>query len=116
MGDRSDFELLSQYVQQGSQAAFAELVRRYVDMVYTAAARQVRDRHAAEDVTQVVFIVLARKARTLREGSLLGPWRIHNRVALDYVVDPEFYRNRLGHPNPTGHQETVVAYDLRSTA
>lgn len=40
-------------------------------------------------------------------------WTVHQRVALGYDVDPEFYRNRLGHPNPTGHAETVVAYLMR---
>jgi hypothetical protein len=40
-------------------------------------------------------------------------WEVHQRIAVDYDVDPEFYRNRLGHPNPTGHPETVVAYLMR---
>lgn len=37
-------------------------------------------------------------------------WAITRRVAVEYDVDPEFYRQRLQHPNPTGHRETVVAY------
>lgn len=37
-------------------------------------------------------------------------WAITRRVAVEYDVDPEFYRQRLLHPNPTGHRETVVAY------
>jgi hypothetical protein len=43
---------------------------------------------------------------------LLRPWEVRRRIALSYDVGPEFYRNRLGHPNPTGHPETVVAYTL----
>lgn len=37
-------------------------------------------------------------------------WAIDTRLAVDYYVDPDFYRYRLGHPNPTGHPEMVVAY------
>jgi hypothetical protein len=40
----------------------------------------------------------------------LRPWRPFRRIAVGYQVDPEFYRNRLGHPNPVGHPETVVSY------
>lgn len=42
--------------------------------------------------------------------ALLGPWQPTHRVAVEYDVVPEFYANRLAHPNPTGHPERVVAY------
>lgn len=74
MSQRSDAELVRAYVGQGSQEAFAELVARYVDLVYTSAVRQVKDRHGAEDVAQAAFMVLARKARGLRPDSVLGAW------------------------------------------
>jgi len=70
----SDRELLDAYVAKASDAAFAELVRRYIGLVYSAAARQVGERQAAEDVTQAVFIVLARKCGTLRRDVVLGAW------------------------------------------
>ena len=41
-----------------------------------------------------------------------GTWNITRRVAVEYDVDPEFYRNRLGATHPTGHPERVVAYTL----
>lgn len=41
---------------------------------------------------------------------LLTPWQPVHRVAVEYDVVPEFYANRLAHPNPTGHPERVVAY------
>jgi RNA polymerase sigma factor (sigma-70 family) len=61
----SDHELLRDYALHRSQSAFAELASRYVDFVWSAARRQVRDEHLAEDVTQAVFLLLARKAAKL---------------------------------------------------
>ena len=59
----------------GEEAAFRELVSRYVDLVYSAAIRLVNgDAHLAEDVTQTVFADLARMARSLSRGVMLGGW------------------------------------------
>ena len=66
---------LAEYVQTGSDAAFRELVTRYVDLVYSTALRLVGgDTHRAEDVAQTVFVNLARLARTLPEDVKLGGW------------------------------------------
>ena len=69
-----DCELLRQYAEGGDEAAFAELVRRYVDLVYSAAWRQVGgDAHLAQDVAQGVFTELARQARKLcRHANIVG--------------------------------------------
>ncbi len=69
-----DAQLLRRYAEEGDEAAFAELVRARIGFVYAAALRQTRGNRAlAEDVTQMVFTDLARKAMTLaRHGSLVG--------------------------------------------
>jgi RNA polymerase sigma factor (sigma-70 family) len=71
----TDTELLRRYVDEKSQAAFTELVQRYVGLVYSVALRRVGgDTHLAEDVAQMVFTDLARKADGLRSRETLGGW------------------------------------------
>jgi RNA polymerase sigma factor (sigma-70 family) len=69
-----DAQLLQSYVETGSSEAFTALTNKHVNFVYGAALRLVRDRHVAEEVTQAVFIVLARKAATLRHEAVLSSW------------------------------------------
>lgn len=73
--NETDAELLRRYRSERSEAAFAELIRRHLDLVYSAALRQVgNDRHAAEDVAQSVFIDLARQSARLEAHPTLGGW------------------------------------------
>ena len=60
--DDSDLELLRDYTRQHAEDAFAELVRRHLNLVYSAALRQVRSPQLAEEVAQSVFTDLARNA------------------------------------------------------
>src|SRR5216117_3666484 len=69
-----DAELLRDYVTSGSDAAFAELVDRYVDFVYSTARRQLGNEQLAEEVAQVVFSLLARKAIGLVHLPSLAGW------------------------------------------
>lgn len=70
-----DAELLGCYARERAEAAFAELVRRYLGLVYHAALRQVGgDAHAAEEVSQRVFTLLARKAGTLSGHATIVGW------------------------------------------
>jgi RNA polymerase sigma factor (sigma-70 family) len=67
--------LLAEYVKDGSELAFRELVTRYADLVYSAAVRLVgEDRHLAEDVAQTVFADLSRLAPRLSKDVMLGGW------------------------------------------
>src|SRR5262245_48425414 len=71
----TDGELLQRYVRDRSEADFAELVRRHLDVVYSAACRQTGgDAHQAQDVTQTVFADLARKAPLLTHHTALIGW------------------------------------------
>lgn len=83
----SDADLLRLYARQASQAAFSALVARHLDLVYSAALRQVRSPDLARDVAQTVFIELAREAGKLRPGCVLPAW-LHTatrRRAIDLI-------------------------------
>ena len=69
-----DSQLLREFVDRNSEAAFRELVNRHMDLVYSTALRQVRDPHLAHDVAQAVFIALAQKAHQLPVGTVLEGW------------------------------------------
>src|ERR1035437_781574 len=74
MQPTDDSTLLRQYVENQSDAAFAGLVARHINLVYSVALRHVGDPHHAEEVTQAVFIILARKVRSLRHDKALSSW------------------------------------------
>ena len=91
----SDAELLCRYVEHRSEAAFAELVRRHLDLVYFTALRLVSgDAHRAQDVAQVVFSDLARKAASLTNRDTLAGWlHTSTRFAASNVRRIEFSRH-----------------------
>jgi RNA polymerase sigma factor (sigma-70 family) len=74
MRDTNDMELVREYGRLNSEAAFAELVRRHINLVYSSALRHVGVAASAEEITQAVFIILARKAASLRPETILEGW------------------------------------------
>jgi len=70
----NDMDLIRDYADEHSERAFAELVRRHVNLVYSVALRHVGNAADAQDVAQAVFIVLANKAASLRHRSALTGW------------------------------------------
>jgi RNA polymerase sigma factor (sigma-70 family) len=69
-----DMALIQAYAAEQSEAAFATIVSRHVGLVHSAALRQLRDAHLAQDVTQAVFLILARKAAVLSPDTVLSGW------------------------------------------
>src|SRR5665213_816939 len=69
-----DIALLRQYTEQNSEEAFAALVTRHVNKVYSVALRHTRNPHQAEEITQAVFVIFARKAKKLRRHAALSGW------------------------------------------
>jgi len=71
---RTDQQLLQEFTESHSDSAFAELVARYLDLVYSCALRLVEDPHTAKDLTQSVFIALAKGAPHLVNHPVLSGW------------------------------------------
>ena len=75
--EKTDWQLLRAFADHRSPAAFAALARRYTDLVYSVCRRELGDRTLAEDAAQAAFLVLARKASSLRpgrDGATLAGW------------------------------------------
>jgi len=83
----SDLQLLAQYTRQHAEDAFAEIVRRHLNLVFSAALRQVRSPQLAEEVAQSAFTDLARQAHRLAPDTVLNAWlyQVTRRTAIDVV-------------------------------
>lgn len=77
MTELSDIELLDAYAGRRSEEAFRELVSRHMDLIYSAAMRQLRNPHLAQEATQSAFIALAGKAGQLRRQTIIAGWLHH---------------------------------------
>jgi RNA polymerase sigma factor (sigma-70 family) len=74
MHELDDNALLREFAERGSEPAFAALVTRHVNKVYSVALRHTRNPHQAEEITQAVFVILARKAGQLGKKVILSGW------------------------------------------
>lgn len=74
MADVSDLDLVREYADGNSEPAFAEMVRRHINLAYSVAHRFTGHTQDAQDVTQAVFVILAQKARGLRAKTILTGW------------------------------------------
>jgi len=74
MTEPDDHQLLAEFARTGSEPAFAALVGRYVNLVHSTAFRSTANPHHAQEITQAVFIILARKAGRLSPRVVLSGW------------------------------------------
>jgi RNA polymerase sigma factor (sigma-70 family) len=118
----TDAQLLQEYVETRSEPAFGELVQRHIDLVYSAAMRVVAgDSHLAEDIVQVVFTDLARKASELPQGVVLPGWlHQHTHFTAAKAVRTECRRrnreqtalamNEMEHDTPSPRWEEIAPH------
>ncbi len=83
----TDLQLLERYTRDRAEDAFAEIVRRHIGLVYSAALRQIRMPQLAEEVAQSTFTDLARQAEHLEPDTILTGWlyQVTRRTAIDVV-------------------------------
>jgi RNA polymerase sigma factor (sigma-70 family) len=95
MSEATDNELLMRFKANGSEEAFATIVERHVGLVHSVALRHTSNSHHAEEISQAVFIILARKARTLGGNVVLSGWLYHTaRLTAANFVRSEMRRTR----------------------
>lgn len=109
MHELDDQTLLRQYAEHDSEPAFAAIVARHVDKVYSAALRQTRNDHAAEEITQAVFVILARRAKSLRKHTALSGWLYETTrlTALTHIRS----EIRRAHREQESHMQTTLQGD-----
>src|SRR5579872_1123582 len=98
MNEVNDRELLDRFTQEESEAAFTVLVERYVHLVHSVALRHTANLHHAEEITQAVFIILARRAAALDHRTVLSGWLYHTaRLTSANFIRSEIRRSRREH-------------------
>ena len=95
MQELDDIGLLREYVERDSEEAFAALVERHINRVYSVALRHTGNPHQAEEITQAVFVILAGKSRQLSRGVILYSWLYKTaRLAAAAFIRGEVRRTR----------------------
>lgn len=104
----ADRQLLDRFVRNDSEDAFRELVRRHVALVHSVALRHTNSPHLAQDITQAVFIILARKARSLGPKVVVSGWLYHTaRLTAANLRRSEIHR-------ATREKEAFMQYTLEA--
>src|SRR5262245_20109859 len=116
MRTMDDRELLREFAESRSETAFAEMVRRHLNWVYSAAWRQVNDAQLAEEVAQSVFVLLARKAGSLNSKVVLSGWLFRTtRFVASRALRAEVRRKRREQEtyamNPSTTDETDAVWE-----
>ena len=122
MPELDDQQLLREFAETNSETVFATLVARHVNLVYSAALRFSGNPHRAEEVTQAVFIILARKAKSLGDKTVLSGWLYQTaRLTAANVVKGEIRRQRreqeaymqstLNEPDPAAWEQIAPLLD-----
>src|SRR5471032_305422 len=101
-----DLNLLREFARNNSEQAFAALVSRHVNLVYSVALRQVRHAHLAEEITQAVFIILARKADSLGDKTILPGWLC--RTARYASANALTIQRRRQHREQEAHMQNIL--------
>ncbi len=110
MDDMTDMDLLRQYADRQSESAFAGLVSRHMNLVYSAAFRKTGNSQAAEEITQAVFVILAEKAGRIPAKAILPGWLYQTaRLTAASYLKSEARRIRR-------EQETYMQSELDTTA
>ncbi len=98
--------LVREYAQSNSEQAFATLVSRHVNLVYSVALRQVSDHHLAEEISQAVFVILARKGKSLSPKTILSGWLC--RTARNISADTLKIQRRRQFREQEAHMESIL--------
>ena len=101
-----DLTLLREYAKRNSEEAFAALVARHVNLVYSVALRSVCDPHLAGEITQAVFIILARKAESLGPQTILPGWLC--RTARYAGANALTIQRRRQHREQEAHMQSIL--------
>jgi RNA polymerase sigma factor (sigma-70 family) len=114
-----DGQLLARYADGRDEAAFAALVARHGPMVLATCRAVLRHEHDVEDAFQATFLVLAKKARSVRAGDALGGWlhRVAYRVSIQAGAEARRRRRREAEASamvpvqaaPNGHEPDVAS-------
>lgn len=101
-----DMALVREFVASQSEPAFTALVERHIGLVHAAARRQVGDAHLAQEITQAVFIILARKAAALGPGTILSAWLY--RATLYAAADALKIQRRRQRREQEAHLQSIL--------